>query len=108
MADFIALAALVVSIVTTVFVVVTSGLGLALEYRESETTSKRKKDVDEKLKDDLKVRLKQFSEASQGFNHMAKHFFMALQLKNRRSSALLFLIFYHRKSSCNMRFESHG
>jgi len=52
----------VVSIVTAVFVIVGQGFGLTLEYRESEATSKRKKDVDERLKVDLKTRQKQYLE----------------------------------------------
>lgn len=62
MVDFIAVTALVVSIVVGVFVVVREGFGLTLEYRESEATSKRKRDVDEKLKQDLKGRQKQYLE----------------------------------------------
>jgi hypothetical protein len=60
--DIVSVTALVVSIVTVVFVIVREGFGLTLEYRESEATSKRKRNVDEKLKEDLKTRQKQYLE----------------------------------------------
>lgn len=47
-----------VSIVTAVFVIIGQGFRLTLEYRESEATLQRKRDVDEKLKEDLKIKQK--------------------------------------------------
>ena len=50
--------ALMVSIFSALFVAIKEGIGLTLEYRESEVTMKKKKEIDEKLrhqvKDDMK------------------------------------------------------
>lgn len=55
-----------VSIATALFVIVGRAIGLTSEYRESEATSKRKRDIDEKLKVDLKMRQNQYVKMEHG------------------------------------------
>jgi hypothetical protein len=52
--------ALVVSIASVAFVIMREGIGLALGYRESEATSRRKREIDSKLRAEVKNELKGF------------------------------------------------
>ena len=60
MLDFIAIAALVISIGSFIFVAIKEGIGLTLEYRESEVTRNRKLRIDGSLRKELKEKTKSF------------------------------------------------
>jgi len=56
--DPILIAAFIISIFSAIFVAIKEGVGLTLDYRESETTSRRKKEIDDKLREEVKKELK--------------------------------------------------
>lgn len=60
MVDLIAVVALVVSVFTAAFVMIKQGIGLAIEYRESPETSRRKVTIEEKLQDQYGQELTEF------------------------------------------------
>lgn len=62
MVDLIAVVALIVSIVSAFFVALKEGVGLIHDYRESETTQKRKKEIDESLRNEVKEKIKKFTQ----------------------------------------------
>lgn len=58
--DPIIIAAFIISISSAIFVAIKEGVGLTLEYRESETTSRRKKEIDDTLRKEVKKKLDKF------------------------------------------------
>lgn len=60
MYDPLAIVALVISIASVAFVVVKEGIGLALGYRESGMTSRRKREIESKLRAEVRNELKGF------------------------------------------------
>jgi hypothetical protein len=58
--DPLAIIALVVSIASVAFVIMKEGIGLALGYRESESTSRRRREIESKLRAEVRVELKSF------------------------------------------------
>jgi hypothetical protein len=58
--DPLAIIALVVSIATLAFVVIREGIGLILGYRESPATLRRKREIDSKLRAEVRDELKKF------------------------------------------------
>lgn len=58
--DPLAIIALVVSIASVAFIIMKEGIGLALGYRESAATSRRKREIDSKLRAEVRVELRKF------------------------------------------------
>lgn len=60
MVDLIAVTALVVSVLTAVFVAIKQGIGLSIEYRESAETLRRREAIEARLHDQIGVELTAF------------------------------------------------
>jgi hypothetical protein len=90
MSDPIPVLALVISIASVLFVALREGSKLMFEFRESEVTISRKKDIDKKLAEQFDIKLNEFlnskgskEEKCNAVEELGKHSFIVRSLSNK-------------------------